>query len=175
MRGATQHPEFRAALLEFQLTRLMRGAPGAVSYLQILAPISTHAPHARRDCDGGRSPIVSLEFQLTHLMRGAILDPIAPIASDPISADENHCINADISTHAPHARRDCFRGKRHNVPHQFQLTRPMRGAAEESNCFLFAPVYFNSRAPCEARQSAARETVRMEDFNSRDSCEERQI
>ena len=63
---------------------------------QLLADISTHTPHARRDSDGIKKLKETSEFQLTRLMRGVT------------GLTEEQIDSLVISTHTPHARRDQF-------------------------------------------------------------------
>ena len=49
MRGVTIETNKNNLEAEFQLTRLMRGVTNSVEVVGLLAQISTHTPHARRD------------------------------------------------------------------------------------------------------------------------------
>ena len=51
----------------------LRGAPGVLSSIVGLLPISTHAPLARCDASRADSGVIVPTFLLTHLLRGATL------------------------------------------------------------------------------------------------------
>ena len=59
----------------------------------------------------------------------------------------------DISIHAPHAGRDGDTKAAFAPSHEFQSTRPMRGATASTRGRIRRPTYFNPRAPCGARLS----------------------
>ena len=93
MRGVTLIFDLMNIMIEFLLTRLMRGVTG-VDYREIpCTVISTHTPHARRDRTRFFD-LANILFLLTRLMRGVtrckVLLEMMP----------------NISTHTPHARRD---------------------------------------------------------------------
>ena len=70
MRGVTTWLMNFFALLEFQLTRLMRGVTNLYYNILLLCTISTHTPHARRDVSVDEESKKYIVFQLTRLMRG---------------------------------------------------------------------------------------------------------
>ena len=83
---------------------------------QLLADISTHTPHARRDSDGIKKLKETSEFQLTRLMRGVTglteeqIDSLVISTHTPHARRDRKCKGGSkaiaISTHTPHARRD---------------------------------------------------------------------
>ena len=93
----------------------MRGVTHLNSSIFESVIISTHTPHARRDCaliSSGLSPHIS-----TH----------TPHARRDGFDSGAHVLILHISTHTPHARRDCRIMGNQNKKAQFQLTRLMRG------------------------------------------------
>ena len=99
----------------FQSTRLMRGATHSAGQFRPDGRISIHAPHARRDLELVTRQ-VELLFQSTRLMRGATWTMSVWIIANGFQstrlmrgateAEATAQILADISIHAPHARRD---------------------------------------------------------------------
>ena len=69
MRGVTADEIKITGTIEFQLTRLMRGVTSRTRWMKFSSTISTHTPHARRDCKRLILLAISLLFQLTRLMR----------------------------------------------------------------------------------------------------------
>ena len=121
----------------FLLTRLMRGATLPEYQLKRNPPISTHAPHARRDvyihaiAEPG-------EFLLTRLMRGA---------TKPWAIED---LLELISTHAPHARRDFTMDRHVHVGFHF-YSRASCEARRDKQLHWRHTDNFYSRASCEAR------------------------
>ena len=70
MRGVTVCRARTSAALVFLLTRLMRGVTAWDNDGGVLAIISTHTPHARRDIMRGENQSIHIPFLLTRLMRG---------------------------------------------------------------------------------------------------------
>ena len=130
--GITQNVD---DLLQFLLTRLMRGAASSTQSTQQQFVFF----YSRASCEArllfGSSLIQSAEFLLTRLMRGAALC--------------HHFVFSvcHISTHAPHARRGITGRSTRNRSELFLLTRLMRGAPSLSADWI----NFYSRASCEAR------------------------
>ena len=93
----------------------MRGVTAGLTAPPAPQLISTHTPHARRDCAYGVTISVAPRFLLTRLMRGVTF------------GFEGFAGRGVISTHTPHARRD---------------SRDVKTIAEHKN--------FYSHASCEA-------------------------
>ena len=70
MRGVTSFLDTMSTTFGFLLTRLMRGVTLTPLSEPAFGKISTHTPHARRDCVKGYTKTVEITFLLTRLMRG---------------------------------------------------------------------------------------------------------
>ena len=92
------------------------------------------------------------QFLLTRLMRGAAL------------LMEQMDEFAEISTHAPHARRGQKVGAIDDYVIEFLLTRLMRGAAFKTSAKRSSVVDFYSRASCEARRHLAKHNLAFKVF-----------
>ena len=117
----------------------MRGVTHLNSSIFESVIISTHTPHARRDCaliSSGLSPHIS-----TH----------TPHARRDGFDSGAHVLILHISTHTPHARRDLEKDLIfHPLRSSFQLTRLMRGVTVELWEIKTRKRNFNSHASCEA-------------------------
>ena len=125
----------------FQSTRPLRGA-------------TPHSPASRS---------VSCRFQSTRPLRGATdcevrvrraasnFNPRAPCGARPQRADAV-CKVAGISIHAPLAGRDLRGTTAQSSLHQFQSTRPLRGATS-GRTVLFPTILFQSTRPLRGATS----------------------
>ena len=96
----------------------MRGVTCRLHCLHQQCRISTHTPHARRDVFLYSYIAGDDLFQLTRLMRGVTADTFDELACSGFQltrlmrgvteAYDIKCSVVDISTHTPHARRDCI-------------------------------------------------------------------
>ena len=138
MRGVTTASSpITSSTVLFLLTRLMRGVTAATQARQWFLQISTHTPHARRDCIIAQACMEKWEFLLTRLMRGVtrrsflkstiILFLLTRLMRGVTFAVNLHPFLRQISTHTPHARRDPW-----------------------SACHRYHQPYFYSHASCEA-------------------------
>ena len=59
-------------------------------------------------------------------------------------------MTGEISTHTPHARRDCTLSFAANAAAGFLLTRLMRGVTKIGDMMLLSKINFYSHASCEA-------------------------
>ena len=122
--------------------------------------------YSHASCEARRGDMKNLgsyfEFLLTRLLRGATIAETPERAFLPDFYSHAPCgarhraLTDDrrllyISTHTPHARRDC--GGTSITLHisQFLLTRPMRGATPVRQQRLASALDFYSHASCEAR------------------------
>ena len=130
-------PASTGSRLEFQLTRPMRGVTGWYKILDDSTNISTHTPHAGRDRPNSSALENAVSFQLTRPMRGVTADIVhcnthyqfqltRPMRGVTTNMSNKH-EQMHISTHTPHAGRDC---------------RSTNTRASGKN--------FNSHAPCGA-------------------------
>ena len=163
----------------------MRGATGLLVGFLVDFTISIHAPRAGRDKLGffrGKGAfIISI-----HAPRAGRDIPLILIFYDPKYFNPRAPCGARRSAAFPHV-----------VSHQFQSTRPVRGAT--GSCFrcgsgpsdfnprapcgarptaptlLLSRFYFNPRAPCGARLNETAQTAKVTDFNPRAPCGARRM
>ena len=84
-------------------------------------------------------------------------------------------LGLSISIHAPRAGRDEFRVICLCDDHEFQSTRPVRGATPSGGCKLPLRTDFNPRAPCGARLPPFPAASPDPNFNPRAPCGARQL
>ena len=152
-RGASDHGKFL-------LTRPMRGATRQKKIRQVLGVISTHTPHAGRDCSVRRKHDVdSISTHTPHAGRDRIGDKQYGV--DDISTHTPHAgrdtgqpvqlVDDQISTHTPHAGRDRvlteLLGNKNISTHT-----PHAGRDCDDRCSQRILSNFYSHAPCGARQ-----------------------
>ena len=96
----------------------MRGVTVKQDATVLNVGISTHTPHARRDCTVQFIRIYQAQFQLTRLMRGVTLKinqyrkyikfQLTRLMRGVTLESSFFSTVSEISTHTPHARRDCW-------------------------------------------------------------------
>ena len=167
----------RLELSTFQSTRPIRGATHkALVGHQVTADISIHAPHTGRD--GFDAPDITpandISIHAPHTGRDFQAGPIPYPASDfnpraPYGARLVHLSSHNLPPQFQSTRP--IRGATQACPAnlltaQFQSTRPIRGATMASPSRLPPVRYFNPRAPYGARRQANTKTLRTERFQS---------
>ena len=145
----------------FQSTLLMRGA----TYSGNLAAVrkefqSTLLMRGATQC--WCHSLSPPRFQSTLLMRGA---------TDGLREVESRVL---ISIHAPHARSDIMRAGFSRMRSIFQSTLLMRGATALDKIQFYLDQFQSTLLMRGATGSAACHGVKLEYFNPRSSCEERQ-
>ena len=138
MRGATRTDDQQDRNQRFQLTRPMRGATAMLRDLPDVIKISTHTPHAGRDCFNYASILVAKHFN-SHAPCGARR-----------SCRRCGLVITQISTHTPHAGRDSARSPVGLARRDFNSHAPC-GARPRGEPIRRICTYFNSHAPCGAR------------------------
>ena len=134
--------------------------------------ISTHAPLAGRDVSLWNIAPREVKFQPTRPLRGATrcsfafaaprfdFNPRAPCGARLVTVGS--CKNTPfISTHAPLAGRDDKPNTAKKARHEFQPTRPLRGATNIMHIVNRSTGYFNPRAPCGARRDQRQDQQRQ--------------
>ena len=150
----------------FQPTRPLRGATRRAVGLDVVVPISTHAPLAGRDALDGRVALhegISTHAPLAGRDRTESGSPAAERNFNPRapcgarrSHQQGKRDRKSISTHAPLAGRDVATGWRAGSRHKISTHAPLAGRDSMPWSIRLKTCDFNPRAPCGARRVRAR-------------------